>query len=224
MKTIIGVFADRTDVEDAIEELRDTGFDAKDISIVMQNNEEGRNVADNTGANVAGGAVSGATTGAVLGGLAGLVSAIAIPGLGFFLIGGPIAAALGLTGAAAATVSGATTGALAGGLIGGLMGLGLPREEAEYYEGRVKEGAILVAVPAATISQQDEIVSILDTYDAEDVKAIGRFSHDTNRVDEDSTTTEDLGIDRTNREETQQYAPIGTKGGRRLTHKRRIRE
>lgn len=224
MKTIIGIFADRTDVQDAIEELRDTGFEAKDISIVMRDAGEGKDIADNTGANVTGGAVSGATTGAVLGGLAGLVSAIAIPGLGAFFIGGPIAAALGLTGATAATVSGATTGALAGGLIGGLMGLGLPKEDAEYYEGRVNEGAILVAVPASSISQQDEIVSILDTYDAEDIKAIGTFTRDTNRVDEDSTTTDDLAIgERKSQDDSRQFATIGVKGGRRVTH-RRIRE
>lgn len=221
MKTIIGVFADRDDVEDAIEELRDTGFEAKDISIVMQNATEGRDLADDTGANVAGGAATGATTGAVLGGLAGLVSAIAIPGLGAFFIGGPIAAALGLTGASAATISGATTGALAGGLIGGLMGLGLPREEAEYYEGRVKEGAILVAVPASSITQQDEIIDILDTYDAEDVKAIGHFARDINRVDEDSTTTDDLDIGEDERRSSHQYATIGSKGGRRSVRRRR---
>ena len=166
MKTIIGIFSDRIDVEDAIEELRDSGFDAKDVSIVMQDKKESAAIANDTGANVAGGAVSGATTGAVLGGLAGLVSAIALPGLGAFFIGGPIAAALGLTGAAAATVSGVTTGAVAGGLVGALIGMGLPQDEAEYYEGRVREGAILVAIPATSTAQQDEIVRILDGFDA----------------------------------------------------------
>jgi hypothetical protein len=218
MKTIIGIFADRTDVEDAIEELRDTGFDVKDISIVMKNAGEGKAVADSTGAQVASGAVSGATTGAVLGGIAGLVSAIAIPGLGAFFIGGPIAAALGVTGATAATISGATTGAFAGGLIGGLMGLGLPKEEAEYYEGRVKEGALLIAIPASSLMQQDEIVSILETYDAEDIKVIGQSSKD------DSTTAADLGLTKRARSaSTRQFATIGVKGGRRVT-RRRVRE
>src|SRR6478609_8432050 len=100
-KTIFGLFDDRPNVEEAIDKFRLEGFDAKNISIVMKDKEKADDLGKNTGFNVAGGAVSGAATGAIVGGIAGLLAGIAIPGLGAFLIGGPIAAALGLGGAAA---------------------------------------------------------------------------------------------------------------------------
>lgn len=171
---VFGIFATRENAESAINELEDSGFNPKDISIVMQNKEDAQVLHENTGAGVADGAVSGAATGAAIGGLAGLLiglGAIAIPGIGALLIGGPIAAALGLTGATAATVSGAATGALAGGLIGALTGIGVPEEDARVYEDRVKSGAILVAVPALS-SEHREASAILREHGAEQVKSI----------------------------------------------------
>jgi hypothetical protein len=181
LKTVIGLFETREEVQDAVERLKDEGFEAKDISLMMRNTEDAEIIQNDTGANVAGGTVSGLTTGAVIGGLAGLVSAIAIPGLGAFFIGGPIAAALGLTGAAASTVSGAATGALAGGLLGALTGLGLSEEDAQVYETRVREGAILAAVP---VGNRDEhyVRRIFEDYNASDVKTIDQTTRAT--VDE----------------------------------------
>ncbi|MEO6509212.1 MAG: general stress protein [Patescibacteria group bacterium] len=171
---VIGVFSNRTNAESALEELKDTGYNAKDISIVMKDTAEAQEVASSTGSNVAGGAATGATTGGVIGALAGLlvgIGAIAIPGLGALLIGGPIAAALGLGGAAASTVSGAVTGALAGGLLGALMGLGIPEEDAKVYEQRVQAGGILVAVPART-GEGTEAREILENNGAEQIKSV----------------------------------------------------
>ena len=172
-KTVLGVFQERADVEGAIDKFKSEGFKPEDFSIVMKDTKQAQEIGDDTGMDVAGGAVSGATTGAVIGGLAGLIAGVAIPGLGAFLIGGPIAAALGLTGAAATTVSGAATGAVAGGLLGALMGMGLSHEDAEYYEGRVKEGAILLAVPTRE-NQLSLVMSIFDDCNASDVKTISQ--------------------------------------------------
>lgn len=157
-QVVLGVFAERDNAEDAINSLKGAGFKAEDISIVMKDKGEGRESLKDTGASVAEGAVSGATTGGVLGGLAGLligIGAITIPGIGAILIGGPLATALGLTGAAATTASGAVTGALAGGLVGALVGLGVPEEEARIYEERIRGGAILVAVPTNEENDND---------------------------------------------------------------------
>jgi uncharacterized membrane protein len=170
-RTILGVYDDTDNAEDAINQLREDGLNPKDISIVMKNKKEGEELASNTGADVAGGAVSGATTGAIIGGIAGLLAAIAIPGLGAFLIGGPIAAALGLGGAAASTVSGAATGAVAGGLLGALTGLGLSDDEAREYEESVKSGAILVAVPA-TDRNEARVREVLEATDAQKIRSV----------------------------------------------------
>lgn len=171
---VFGIFTERHDAEDAIEELKTAGYDPKDISIVMKDSPEREVVQQTTGANVTEGATTGATTGAVIGAVTGLligVGAIAIPGLGALLIGGPIATALGLTGAAATTVAGATTGALAGGLLGALLGLGVPEEDAKVYEEQVRAGAMLVAVPTFHRTK-DEVKEILEDNGADRVRSV----------------------------------------------------
>lgn len=172
--TVIAAFNTVDEAENAIDVLRNEGFDPKQMTIMMKDKQEVQQVADDTGASVAAGTVEGATTGGMLGGLAGLligVGAITIPGIGPFLAAGPLVTALGLTGAAATTVSGAATGAVAGGLIGALMGLGLSEEEATAYETTIKEGGIVVAVPAVN-QGEGHVTEILDSNGATQVKVI----------------------------------------------------
>lgn len=172
--TVIAAFSSVNEAENAIDLLKNEGFDPKQMTIMMKDQQEVQNVANDTGASMAAGTVEGATTGGMLGGLAGLlvgVGVITIPGIGPFLAAGPLVTALGLTGAAATTVSGAATGAVAGGLIGALMGLGLSEEEAAVYETTIKEGGIVVAVPA--INQgEGHVTEILDSSGATQVRVI----------------------------------------------------
>lgn len=142
--TTVGLFKDREHAEMAINELRDFGIADADISYVYTS--EGH-IVEETGdhASVTGGAASGATTGALLGAIAGLVVANGVlPGLGTLFIAGPLAGALGLTGAVATTAAGAMTGLVAGGLVGALGNLGVDAAEASVYEERVKRGDILI--------------------------------------------------------------------------------
>ncbi len=169
----IGIFLDRTTAEAALSELEAAGYDPKEISIVAKDLETGKTTTT-TGDAVAGSAAEGATTGGVIGGLAGLligVGVIAIPGVGGLLIGGPIAAALGLTGAAATTVSGAVTGALAGGLVGALVGLGIPEEIAHVYETKIREGGVLLTVPVHEV-QDDKARAIMESHGADQLRTI----------------------------------------------------
>lgn len=175
-KIILGLFAEAANAEDAIGELEDAGYNPKDMSLLMKDTPERAQIVNNTGVTspVADGAVSGATTGAVVGGIAGLlvgIGAITIPGLGALFIAGPLATALGLTGAAATTVSGALTGALAGGLVGALVSLGVPQEDAVVYEQQINQGAILLAVPLDE-GQESEVRGLLEESGAEQVRAI----------------------------------------------------
>ena len=59
-----------------------------------------------------------------------------IPGAGPFIAAGPIMAAL----------SGAAVGGATGGIIGALVGMGIPELEAKQYEGRLRDGNILISV------------------------------------------------------------------------------
>jgi hypothetical protein len=196
IKTVIGLFTESKDVEGALNELKSRGYNPKDISMIMKDTREAKKIQENTGADVGAGAATGAATGAVIGGLTGLllgVGAITIPGVGAFLIGGPLAAALGLSGAAATTATGAMTGALAGGLIGALMSLGLPREEAERYETRIKEGAILLAVPAFE-GQEMEVSQTMDKFGASDIKTL-QTPIDADRADDRQDDWDERDID-----------------------------
>lgn len=215
-KTILGIFSERNDAEEAIYDLEATGYKTKDISIIMRDQGEREKLAHNTGANVAEGAVTGATTGGVIGGIAGLligIGAIAIPGIGPLLIGGPIASALGLTGAAASTVSGAITGALAGGLVGVLVGIGISEEDARIYEERIREGGILVAVPAQ-LGMEEEVREILSENGADQIRAIPTYARQ-KRAEEDKEDLEEYysGSNKYHGAHTA-YSAAGAKGGR----------
>lgn len=148
MITTIGVYKTRAEADAAIVELKDFGVSGSEISYLHLDKDG--DVKDEQSANKVGkGAVAGAATGAVLGAIAGLVVANGVlPGLGTFFVAGPLAAALGLGGAAATTVAGAATGAAAGGLIGALASLGVDKEDATLYEEMIRRGDILVVVRA----------------------------------------------------------------------------
>lgn len=174
VRVLLGVFDNRTYAQDAIVDFESIGLNPKDISIMMKDTGEAHDLASSTGANVAGGAVSGATTGGIIGGIAGLligIGAIAIPGIGGLLVGGPIATALGLSGAAASTASGALTGALAGGIVGALIGLGVPEEDARVYEERIQAGAILLAVPTPE-EREEEVREVFEEHQASQIRTI----------------------------------------------------
>lgn len=174
VRTILGVIPNSDLAERAVNRLTDLGYDPKEISIVMRDDNKKYELKDETGVNVAEGAVAGATTGGVIGGLTGLlvgIGAITIPGIGAILIGGPLAAALGLAGAAATTVSGAVTGLLAGGLVGALVGMGIPESDAKKYEDSIREGAILIAVPATRMGE-NEVRDVLENFGATQIRSV----------------------------------------------------
>jgi gas vesicle protein len=181
MKTIIGVFNTQAETERAIGALREHGIADNDISYVSTNsdgdtvinNSDGEvSDGDNAVANAAAGAGSGAVTGGIIGAIAGLVVANGVlPGLGTLFVAGPIATALGLTGAAATTAAGALTGAAAGGLIGALTGLGATEEEAHVYEERIKSGGRMVAAVIDNVDE-NEVRQVFEKNNAEEVRIL----------------------------------------------------
>lgn len=114
---------------------------------------------------------AGATTGAVIGGglgwLAG-IGALAIPGLGPFIAAGPIMAAL----------AGVGVGGAVGGLTGALVGLGIPEYEAKRYEGRIKEGGILLSVHSDSSEWTRKAKEILKSTGADNISSTGEASAD----------------------------------------------
>jgi hypothetical protein len=142
----IGVFSHRRDAEAAIRDLRDSGFNMNQLSLVGKDVQSGTpaGAGDMTSRTKADeGAKAGAATGGALGGLTGLLvglGALAIPGIGPVIAGGALATAL------ATTAAGGAIGAAAGGLSGALIGLGIPEDRARFYNDRVNRGDYLVMV------------------------------------------------------------------------------
>jgi uncharacterized membrane protein len=142
--TTAAVFTNRSDAERAVEQIKQTGVASSDISCVYRDSDGDIEDAEK-GSKVGAGAAGGATTGAVVGAIAGLAVANGIlPGIGTLFVAGPLATALGLTGAAATTVAGAATGAVAGGLIGAFTHLGVTQEDAAMYEEHIRSGDTVV--------------------------------------------------------------------------------
>jgi hypothetical protein len=172
MQTMLfAAFPNRDDAHRAVEELENHGFSANELSVISK---EYRDMPAHTAAgSTATGLVGGATTGGVIGGIAGLLAGAGVfPALAGLLIGGPIAAALGLTGMAAAAVSGAVTGAAVGGLVGSLMGLGFSQSEAEYYNETIEAGGLLLAVSVSD-DTMSEAMHVLKANHAQQIKEMG---------------------------------------------------
>jgi hypothetical protein len=158
----VGLFDDRDDAQDAINALRDAGFDAASISVVARDRDVQGRLAEDTGTEAGEAAATGAVAGGVLGGLAGWlvgIGALAIPGVGPIVAAGPLAAALG----------GMAIGAAGGGIIGALTGAGIPDEEARYYDEGFRRGGILVTVRSP--GRYGEAMSIMREYGARDTTA-----------------------------------------------------
>lgn len=170
----LGIFSSDIDAEYAIHDLKRVGYSVKDISIMAKDIVKTEDIADATGVRVTGGIISGAAAGSILGGLTGLlirIGVVTLPGVGPFLVGGPIAVALGLSGSTVATVTGANAGAFTGGLIGALINLGLPEEDARIYEDQINNGGIMLAIPCED-KQTEEVRTILEENDADQVRTI----------------------------------------------------
>jgi hypothetical protein len=136
---VFGIYPDRLAVEEGVEHLRRAGFRSTDISVLFPENMGTKDFAHEKNTKAPEGATSGAVAGGLAGGVLGWltgIGALAIPGLGPFIAAGPIIGALAGAGA---------VGTL-GGIIGALVGMGIPEYEARRYEGRIREGGVLLSV------------------------------------------------------------------------------
>lgn len=174
-KVAMGVFLEHDDADNAVNDLHEAGFNAKDISVMMKTPPEGQKFSGNNVV-VSNGVVqrvtSDAAYGGILGGLAGLlvgISATVIPGLGGLLVAGPLAGVIGLHSAAATTMTGIVAGGATGGIVGVLQGFGVSQEQAKQYETRIQQGGVLVAVPV-TDANQEKAEAILDEHGAEEMR------------------------------------------------------
>ena len=166
-----GLYSTQVDVEYAVDLLRAEGFRKTDISVLLPENLGTTDFAieKNTKARegTANGATGAAVAGGALGWLAG-IGALAIPGVGPLIVAGPMLAAL----------TGARVGGAIGGVGGALVGMGIPEYEAKRYEGRIKDGGVLLSVHCDTSEEIATAKDILKLTGAEDISSTGEASSD----------------------------------------------
>lgn len=163
---VFGIYPHYASVERGVEALKLAGFSNGDISVLFPENEGTKDFAHEKSTKAPEGASAGAGTGAILGGGLGWlvgIGALAIPGLGPFIAAGPIMAAL----------AGAGVGGAVGGITGALIGMGIPEYEAKRYEGRVKDGGILLSVHSDTSTEVKRAKAILEGTGAQDISSTG---------------------------------------------------
>jgi hypothetical protein len=166
-----GIYTTQGAVEEAVDELKAAGYRNTDISVLFPENIGTKDFAHEKHTKAPEGATTGAGTGVVVGGALGWlagIGALAIPGLGPFIAAGPIMAAL----------AGAGVGGTVGGVVGALVGMGIPEYEAKRYEGRVKNGGILLSVHCDNSDWTKKAKEILERTGAEDVSSTGESSAD----------------------------------------------
>ena len=191
MNTILGIFDDPLVARRAVETLRDSPLLLDDVSIISRATEGGVPVSNDDDVS----AGEGAAIGAVWGGLVGLATLL-IPGVGPFIAGGAIFAAL----------TGVVTGAVVGGIAAALIDFGgISEADARRYESMIYEGKTLVAVKARE-EDATEVRRILTSAGAETVRGdqtaaigattgpvhIAMYDEQGRRVDHDPYVTREM--------------------------------
>ena len=155
-QTIIGVFKSRPNAEQAVNSLRQQGFNNEEINIIAKNQQQQQNQQQGMGFDDD--ITDGTLTGGTIGGIGGLLlgaGALLIPGVGPILAAGPITGAIG--------------GAIAGGIAGGLIDWGIPAEESQRYQQEVVQGNIL-AIIRTNSTKTNSVAQILRQNGANEVK------------------------------------------------------
>jgi hypothetical protein len=168
-QSVFCIATSRPQAERIVDQLKDADFSNRAISALFSDQDSAHDFAHEKHTKAPEGAVAGVGTGGAIGGALGWIAgigALAIPGVGPFIAAGPIIAAL----------SGAAIGATVGGIAGGLIGMGIPELEAKRYEGKLKEGNILISVHTENSEEIKRAKEIFSRAGAEDICAVADSS------------------------------------------------
>src|SRR5450631_4493270 len=168
---VFGIYKSGAQAEKAVDQIVAAGFSSNDISVLLPDNQSSKAFAHEKSTKAPEGTATGVTAGGAIGGTLGLlagIGALAIPGVGPLIAAGPIMAAL----------AGLGVGGAVGGLIGALVGMGIPEYEAKRYEGRIKEGGVLLSVHCSTSDEIKRAKELLKNTGAEDISSSGEASAD----------------------------------------------
>ena len=167
--SVFGIYSSVTQAEVAVDELVDAGFSNADVSVLMADKQGSKDFAHEKNTKAPEGTTTGVAAGGAIGGTLGLlagIGALAIPGVGPLIAAGPIMG----------TLAGMGAGGAVGGIIGALVGLGIPEYEAKRYEGRIKDGGVLLSVHCNTSNEIDRAKEGLKRSGAQDISSTSESS------------------------------------------------
>jgi hypothetical protein len=164
--SVLGIYADRTTVADAIDVLHHAGYRATDISVLSSDNQGSKDFAVEKRTK----ALEGAAVGAAAGALVGAVSACLFSVLA---AAGPLLAAL----------VGAGAGGALGWVVGLVAGLGSPEYVAKRYAGRIRHGGILLSVHCDSPEWRDRAKTTLRDTGARSISSIPESAADYGTTD-----------------------------------------
>jgi len=168
-KSVIGIVETQIQAERIVDQLQQGGVATGDVSVLFPDKRGTKDFAHEHNTKAPEGAIAGVGAGGVLGGTLGLlagIGALAIPGVGPLIAAGPLMA----------TLSGAAAGAAVGGVAGGLIGMGVPEYEAKSYEGKIRNGNILIAVHTDNGDAEKRAKQIFEANNAHDIAVTGDAS------------------------------------------------
>lgn len=192
--TIVGLYDDFKDAQEAVRELLDIGVSQERISLIANDvndelrdqNQRGLQGKDTQPSGDVG---SIAGVGAMMGGLAGFLlglAALAIPGIGPVLAAGPMAAAL----------AGAGLGALTGGFLGALMDAGVSKVDADRYAEGVRRGGTLLTV-YTTEANADRVAELMNRHNPVNIEERANQWQDWQRGESEDRPAEGTVLDGT---------------------------
>jgi hypothetical protein len=156
-RSVFCIAASRGRADRIVHELKEADFSSTDISVIFLDRSPGSQSRTNNAAPASATAAatqSGGEIRGVLGWIAGIRSLV-IPGIGPLIAAGPVAAIL--------------SSKTLGGIAGGLADFDVPQVEAVRYEGRIKDGSILIAVHSENPEKSDQARGIFAGNGAENV-------------------------------------------------------
>ena len=161
-RKIVGVFPTIDDAALVINELKEKGYSADNISAIAKDQKEIEHLEEKSGEKVNHEtahkgdifSATGLVAGGVAGGLGGLLTYL-----------GVLAVSTNCSSTDRSSNWGAGIGGGAGSLIGAFIGLGIPEEHAKKYEEYIYDGNILILVDAK-LDDKLEIYKIFDKHNA----------------------------------------------------------
>jgi hypothetical protein len=187
--SVMGIYANRTTVSEAMDSLHKAGYRAADIAVLSCESQSSKEFAHVRHTQAPDGAGIGAAAGALLGAvLAWLISIQVVPvtALGTLVAAGPVMAIL--------------AGAGAGGTLGWIAGLlaGLQRTEyaAKRYAGRLRRGGILLSVHCDSPEWRDRAKKTLRNTGARDISSAAEAAADYGTTDRPTERTSTVVADR----------------------------